>query len=61
MLGQFPFYLSFNADKLRAKLEWLYEVVLKCVGAYLIHFVETIRNKRGRVLKCMEETYSVFL
>lgn len=47
MLDQFTFHLSFrkckivlsqNADNLRAKLEWLYEVVLKYVGAYLILF-----------------------
>lgn len=47
MLGWFILHLCFrkckivlsqNADKLRAKLEWLYEVVLKYVGAYLILF-----------------------
>lgn len=69
-LGGFTFHLSFrkckiilskNADNFRAKLEWLYEVVLKYVGAYLILFLETIRNRTGRVLKFMEETYSFFL
>lgn len=69
MLSRFTFPLSFrkckiilsqNADNLRAKLEWLYDVVLKYVGAYTILFVETNRNKRGRVLKCVEETYSFF-
>lgn len=60
MLGRFTFHFSFrkckiilfqNADNLRAKLEWLYKVVLKYVGVYLtlFFFAETIRNKTGYV------------
>lgn len=56
MLSRFTFHLSFrkckiilsqNADNLRAKLEWLYDVVLKYVRAYIILFVETGTKEAG--------------